>query len=240
MHARIERRCVTGFHSTLAPTAGDYENAGREEQVLAGVVFSDRAGLSTRQMRSGEMRMPQKAGAPSRLPELLPVVYEELRRIAGEHLRRERRPGHTLQTTALVHEAYVRLAGQGRERWPDRAGFCAAAAQAIRRILIDYARCRTRRKRGGTAANRVHVDPAELAAPLPAIDLLVLDDALSRLAELSPRQARVVELRYFGGLTDDETAQVLTVSRRTVQAEWRGARAWLYRELGDEMGGEPK
>jgi len=173
----------------------------------------------------------------SELGEIMPAVYQELRRIAGQYLRRERRAGHTLQTTALVHEAYLRLASQRRDQWPDRAGFCAAAAQAIRRILIDHARRRARHKRGGSAARRVPLDPAGLATPAPAIDLLMLDDALSRLAALSPRQARVVELRYFGGLTDDETAAVLGVSRRTVQADWRGARAWLYRELGGGAGG---
>ncbi len=181
--------------------------------------------------------MPRETDPRDGLSELVPAVYEELRRIAGEHLRREQRPGHTLQTTALAHEAYLRLAGQGREQWSDRAGFCAAAAQAIRRILIDYARRRARGKRGGAAANRVRIDPAGLASPVPAIDLLELDEALSRLAKLSPRQARVVELRYFGGLTYDETANILGVSRRTVQTEWRGARAWLYRALGGDTGG---
>jgi len=165
------------------------------------------------------------------LADLLPAVYDELRRIAARHLRREQRTNHTLQTTALVHEAYLRLAGQQRPYWPDRAGFCAAAAQAIRRILIDHARRRASRRRGGAAARRVPLDSGVLAAPTPSIDVLVLDEALSRLAAVSPRQARVAELRYFGGLTDDETAAVLGVSRRTVQTDWRGARAWLYRAL---------
>lgn len=165
------------------------------------------------------------------LSDWLPAVYHELRRIAAQHLRREQRPNHTLQTTALVHEAYLRLAGQHRPQWPDRAGFCAAAAQAIRRILLDHARRRASRKRGGAVARQIALDSGVLAAPTPVIDVLILDEALSRLAAMSPRQARVAELRYFGGLTDDETAAVLGVSRRTVQTDWRGARAWLYRAL---------
>jgi RNA polymerase sigma-70 factor, ECF subfamily len=160
---------------------------------------------------------------------LVAEVYGELRRIAGAYLRRERR-GHTLQTTALVHEAYLRLNGEGRASWPDRAGFCAAAAQTIRRILTDHARARRRLKRGGTG-RRVRLDPGMLAAAGESIDILALDEALQRLATLSPRQARIVELRYFGGLTDEEIAEMLAVSRRTVQSDWRGARAWLHREL---------
>jgi len=164
----------------------------------------------------------------------MPAVYKELRRLAAQYLRREQRRDHTLQTTALVHEAYLRLAGQRRSGWPDRAGFYAAAAQAIRRILIDHARRRARRKRGGPGARRVHLDAAALETASCVIDVLALDEALSRLAALTPRQARVVELRYFGGLTDDEIAAVLGVSRRTVQTDWHGARAWLYRELGGD------
>lgn len=183
-------------------------------------------------MQAEDQHEPPNCAPGDDLSEVMPAVYQELRRLAGRYLRREQRPDHTLQTTALVHEAYLRLAGQQRSYWPDRAGFCAAAAQAIRRILIDYARRRARRKRGGAAARRIPLDFVVPAIPTPTVDVLALDEALSRLAALAPRQARVVELRYFGGLTDDEVAGVLGVSRRTVQTDWRGARAWLCRELG--------
>lgn len=185
-------------------------------------------------MRAEDQHEPPNCAPGNDMLEVMPAVYQELRRLAGRFLRREQRPGHTLQTTALAHEAYLRLANQRREHWLDRAGFCAAAAQAIRRILIDHARRRARRKRGGPGAQRVHLDAAVLETASSVIDVLALDEALSRLAGLAPRQARVVELRYFGGLTDDETAAVLGVSRRTVQTDWRGARAWLYRELGGD------
>ena len=121
-----------------------------------------------------------------------------------------------------------------KRHWASRADFCAAASQAIRRVLIDYARGRQRVKRGGSSAGRVQLDGAVLAAEQPSVDLLELDEALKRLAALSERQARVVELRYFGGLGEEEAAEVLGVSRRTVQKDWRGARAWLLRELSRE------
>jgi len=174
--------------------------------------------------------------ASSSLTEVMPVVYDELRRLAANYMRGERR-GHTLQTTALVNEAYLRLAQRGDDAvWPSRADFCAAAAQAVRRVLVDHARARRRLKRGGPNARRVKLDAETLAVEDGPIDPVELDDALSRLAELSARQARVVELRYFGGLTEEETALALDVSRRTVQEDWRGARAWLHRELSEADG----
>jgi RNA polymerase sigma factor (TIGR02999 family) len=164
------------------------------------------------------------------LPDIMPAVYDELREIAARYLRQER-PGHTLQTTAVLHEAYVRLAEQDERRWATREDFCAAASQAIRRVLIDYARGRRTAKRGGGGARRIQLDSALLMAVQPSIDLVELDDALTRLAALSERQARVAELRYFGGLGEEEAARALGVSRRTVQKDWRGARAWLLRDL---------
>jgi RNA polymerase sigma-70 factor, ECF subfamily len=163
------------------------------------------------------------------LPDLLPCIYDELRAIAARHLRAERR-GHTLQTTAVLNEAYLRLAERDDQRWADRAAFCAAATQAVRRVLIDHARSRRAATRGGRA-QRVALDAATLMAEPAGVDVLALDEALIALAALAPRQARIVELRHFGGLSEDETAQVLAVSRRTVQKDWRLARAWLLRRL---------
>lgn len=161
--------------------------------------------------------------------ELLPQVYEELRRIAARHLSRER-PGHTLQATALVHEAFERLVDQRRVEWQGRAHFLGVAAQLMRRILVDYARGRSAAKRG--AAVTVVLDPdAPVAAPARDLDLVELDEALERLAALAPVQARIVELRYFGGLTIEETAAVVDRSPATVKREWSVARAFLRREL---------
>ena len=168
---------------------------------------------------------------PGDLPDVMVAVYDELRRIAANQLRQER-VGHTLQTTALVNEAYVRLSKRGDHKWSSKADFCAAAAQAIRRVLIDHARARRAAKRGGPDAQRVELDGTVLAIPKSNIDLLDLDGVLQRLAVLSERQARIVELRFFGGLSEEETALAMGVSRRTVQNGWRGARAWLRRELG--------
>src|SRR5262245_43148283 len=162
--------------------------------------------------------------------ELFPVVYDELRRIAAAHLAQER-AGHTLQPTALVHEAYLRLVGPGDITWDSRAHFFGAAARAIRRILTDHARSRGRAKRGGGSA-REALDTASLSRPGPAFDLLELDEALQRLEALDPQKARVVELRFYGGLTGDETARTLGISTATVARHWEFARVWLHRELG--------
>ncbi|MFH1418718.1 MAG: sigma-70 family RNA polymerase sigma factor [Planctomycetota bacterium] len=168
---------------------------------------------------------------PGGLPDVMIAVYDELRRIAANQLRHER-VGHTLQTTALVNEVYVRLSNRDGQEWSSKSDFCAAAAQAIRRVLIDHARGRRAAKRGGPDGKRVELDGTVLAMPKPNIDFLDLDGALQRLAALSERQARIVELRFFGGLSEEETALAMGVSRRTVQNDWRGARAWLRRELG--------
>jgi len=168
-------------------------------------------------------------GDDSALAQLVPRVYDELRRIAHHHLRAER-PGRTLQTTALVHEAYLRLVDTRRVRWESRAHFLSVAAQAMRRILVDAARARGARKRGGNAAV-VSLDGAALLAPQREASLVALDDALTALAEVDPRKSRVVELRYFGGLSVEETAAVLRVSPETVHRDWRVAKAFLLREL---------
>ena len=161
--------------------------------------------------------------------ELLPRVYEELRQIAARHLSRER-PGHTLQATALVHEAFERLVDQDRVAWQGRAHFFAIAAQVMRRILVDHARKKSTAKRGGGVV--VALDPAvEPAAPSRDLDLIKLDDALERLATLAPEQAKIIELRYFGGLTIEETAAAVDSSPATVKRDWTVARAFLRREL---------
>jgi RNA polymerase sigma-70 factor (ECF subfamily) len=166
---------------------------------------------------------------PQSLDSLLPLVYQELRRLAASYLRRER-PGQTLQPTALVHEAYLRLMKDKPNRWQNRAHFCAIAAHSMRQILIERARARGALKRGG-ARPRVTLDEALLAGGERSIDLVALDEALERLAALDPEQARLVELRFFGGLTVEETAEAMDISPATVKRHWAVARAWLAREL---------
>ena len=161
--------------------------------------------------------------------EILPLVYGELRRIAANHIRRER-PGHTLQATALVHEAWLRLAEEPGLRWQSRVQFFGLAAHLIRRILVDHARQHQRIKRGGAVRKVGLEEAAEVAAGRPP-ELVDLDDALERLAALDPRKAQVVELRFFAGLSLKEIAEVLGVSIETVGREWRRARAWLDDEL---------
>jgi len=168
------------------------------------------------------------------LESLLPVVYQELRRLAASYLRRER-PGQTLQPTALVHEAYLRLLKDRPGRWQNRAHFCAIAAHSMRQILIERARARGALKRGG-GGPRVTLDEALIAGGERSIDLVALDEALDRLAQFDPEQARLVELRFFGGLTVEETAEALDISPATVKRHWAVARAWLAREL---EGGAP-
>jgi RNA polymerase sigma factor (TIGR02999 family) len=160
---------------------------------------------------------------------LLPIVYEELRRRAAAYLRRER-AGQTLQPTALVHEAYLRLMKDRPDRWQNRAHFCAIAAHSMRQILIERARARHALKRGG-APPRVTLDEGLVAGEMRSIDLLALDEALGRLEQLDPEQARLVELRFFGGLTIEETAEAMGTSPATVKRHWTVARAWLAREL---------
>jgi RNA polymerase sigma factor (TIGR02999 family) len=156
------------------------------------------------------------------------VVYDELRRRAAAHLRRER-PGHTLQPTALVNEAYLRLVGQ-RAAWKSRGQFFGVAAEIMRRILVDRARARRAAKRSGQWS-RVSLDPALTVAPQDAVDVLDLDAALTRLAALDPRKSRIAELRFFAGLSLEETGDTLGVSLATVERDWQAARAWLFKEL---------
>jgi RNA polymerase sigma-70 factor (ECF subfamily) len=163
---------------------------------------------------------------------LLSLVYDELRQLAGGMMRRER-PDHTLQGTALVHEAYLKLIDQTRAQWQNRAHFFAVAAQAIRRVLVDHARGHRRHKRGGERAKLV-LDEGLAASCQREIDLIALDEGLLKLAERNRQQARIVEMRFFAGLTIEETASVVGVSPSTVEREWRYARAWLHRVLSAE------
>lgn len=169
-------------------------------------------------------------GSGEALDKLIPIIYEELRARAAGYLRRERH-GHTLQTTALVHEAYLRLIDARHVRWQSRTHFFAIAATLMRRILVDHARRRTASKRGGSGI-RLTVDEDLAVANAPeGVDLIAVDEALERLAALDAQQARVVELRFFSGLSVEETAEVLGVSPRTVKRDWGVAKAWLHREL---------
>jgi RNA polymerase sigma factor (TIGR02999 family) len=173
-------------------------------------------------------------GNKEALDQLLPIVYDELRRQAARYLRQEL-PGHTLQTTALIHEAYIRLIDQRNVQWQNRAQFFGIAAQLMRRILVDHARTKKRAKRGGSNL-RVSLNEALAATKGSEVDLIALDQALDKLAEIDPQQSRVVELRFFSGLSVAETAEVLDISPATVKRDWSVAKAWLYREIsGDEQ-----
>ena len=163
------------------------------------------------------------------LDELLPLVYAELRRLAASYLRRER-AGHTLQPTALVHEAYLRMIDQTQAHWQNRAHFFGVAAQMMRRILVDHARAQQAEKRGGEF-QKLSLDENIDVSGQRADELVALDDALERLAEIDPKKSRVVELRFFGGLSVEETAEVLGVSAPTIKREWRMAKAWLYGQV---------
>ena len=166
--------------------------------------------------------------------QLVPLVYEELHRLAARCLRRER-PDHTLQPTALVHEAYLKLTSQRSANWQSRTQFFAVASQLMRRILVDYARAQLRLKRGGKAA-KLELDEVPLISRDRSDEVLAVHESLARLEELDPRQGQIVELRYFGGLTMEEVAEVLGVSSKTVKREWSIAKAWLHGDLKERYG----
>jgi len=167
-------------------------------------------------------------GNQEALNALMPLVYDELRRLARSYMRRER-PGHTLATTGLVHEAYLRLVDQN-VNWQNRAHFFGVAAQMMRRVLLDHAKSHQRAKRGGGAV-KISLEGPILLSEAPDMNLVALDEALSRLEKMDPQRGRIVELRFFGGLSNEEASEVLNVSPATVQRQWAGARAWLYHEL---------
>lgn len=169
------------------------------------------------------------SGDQAALDQLMPLVYQELRKMAGRYMSRQN-PDHTLQTTALIHEAYLRLVDQTQKQWNGSAHFFAVAATAMRHILVDYARSRQVAKRGGEVPV-ISLEEAAIVSAERAAEVVALDDALKVLAEIDPRKSKIVELRYFGGLSVEETAEVLQVSPVTVMRDWNLARAWLYREL---------
>src|SRR5438046_9522738 len=169
-------------------------------------------------------------GDQKALDELMPLVYSELRRLAGNYLRRERQ-NHTLQPTALVNEAYLKLVDQKNAHWKNRAQFFGVSAQLMRRILVDHARQHQAAKRGGSDQQRLSITSAERLVKQPELDLLALHEALEELATLDRQQERIVELRFFGGLSIEETAEVLGIGHATVERDWKMARAWLRRKL---------
>lgn len=169
-------------------------------------------------------------GDQAALEKLMPLVYNELRRLASNYLRRER-ASHTLQPTALVNEAYLKLIDQRNAQWQNRAHFFGISAQLMRRILVDHARQHQAVKRGGSNQQRLSITSAEEIAQQPAVDLLALNEALDELTLMDPQQSQIVELKFFGGLSIDETAEVLGISHATVERDWKMARAWLRRQL---------
>jgi RNA polymerase sigma factor (TIGR02999 family) len=200
--------------------------------VAGGLRFARCGGMSSTPIRRDavtQLLEQLSAGKPQAIEELLPLIYTELRRQAARCLRRERR-GHTLQPTALVHEAYMKLMEQRDVQWQNRSHFLGIAAQAMRRILIDHARTRGRNKRGGALA-KVELEEGHAIQEAVSIDVLALDQALTRLQAVDVRQARIVELRYFGGLSVDETAEVMEISPATVKRDWTMAKAWLFDQL---------
>jgi RNA polymerase sigma factor (TIGR02999 family) len=192
--------------------------------------------MAEEQARATQALVAHSGGDAMAAAELLPLVYDRLRALAGHYMRLER-PDHTLQPTALVHEAYLRLIDGARVDWNGRTHFFAVAAIQMRRVLAEHARSRGAQKRGGGARKVTLSDPAAITAG-GMLDMLALDEALEKLARQSQRQCRVVELRFFGGLSVEETAHVLEVSPSTVKGDWRVAKAWLARELSTSSGGE--
>jgi RNA polymerase sigma factor (TIGR02999 family) len=188
--------------------------------------------LKSSPMEITQLLLAWGRGEQAALDQLTPLVYDELRRLAHRYMRREQ-PGHTLQTSALVNEVYLRLVDSSHVRWQNRVHFFAVSAQLMRRILVDFARSRHNLKRGGNV-QRVSLNEALLVSHESSTDLVALDDALKALAALDARQSQVVELRFFGGLSVEETAEVLQVSEGTVRRDWSLAKAWLHRELNKE------
>ena len=185
-----------------------------------------------------ERLLAWRGGDREALDQLIPLVYDHLRQLAHRYMRRER-AGHTLQTTAIVNEVYLRLIDQRQVHFENRAHFFAIAAQLMRRIVVDHARTQHRAKRGG-GAEQLTLDEAALMSPVQSAEMLALDEALQSLAEIDERKARVIEMRYFGGLSVEETAAVLEVSENTVIRDWALAKAWLRREMDGERGSDER
>ena len=200
------------------------------ELALASIILAEPMSIN-----SGDITLLLRSVASGRrehVDQLMAAIYDDMRRLAQTHLAAER-ANHTLQPTALVHEAYLKLVNQHSANWSDRLHFFSVASQIIRRILIDHARERKALKRGGSQ-RPISISMTDVALPSRDLDLVALDEALEELAAIDPRQARIVELRFFGGCTVDEIAQLLDVGRRTVDRDWMAARTWLYCRLSDE------
>jgi RNA polymerase sigma factor (TIGR02999 family) len=186
--------------------------------------------VSARPQQVTQLLKQWQAGSNEALEALIPLVYKELKRLAASYLRRER-PDHTLQSGALVNEAYLRLVDQNQTRWQNKAHFYGIAAQMMRRILADHARSHNAAKRGG-GIPELELDEAVARAKTRSVDLVGLEEALQKLEKLDPQQGRIVELRFFSGLSIEDTANVLAISPATVKRDWAAARAWLFREVG--------
>jgi RNA polymerase sigma factor (TIGR02999 family) len=191
--------------------------------------LGNRMSESTSSQQVTDLLVRWQSGDPGALESLVPLVYTELRKLARRYLRRER-PNHTLQSAALVHEAYVRMAGNTCPNWKNRAHFFGVAARLMREILVDHARSRTAAKRGA-GATQIALNEALSISQQKSVDLILLDDALRRLAELDERQCRIVELRFFAGLSIEETSTALGISAATVKREWTTARIWLHNQI---------
>lgn len=216
----FERRSRLTSHIRCSIFANKFELLGRAKGVRVSEPPSQPVSTLLSRWRAGDQEALQA---------LIPLAYQELRRIAQHHLRQER-PDHTLQSTALVHEAYLRLMKQGPADIENRAHFMAVASHLMRQILVDHARGHRAAKRGGGL--KLELTEAMSLEQAPNVDLIALDDALNELARLDPQQSRIVELRFFGGLSIEDTAEIIGVSRTTVKREWATARAWLRREVG--------
>jgi len=203
--------------------------AGIFSQLTSKEIGARQAGMNETRKITQTLRQ-WSGGNHKVLEDLMPLVYDELHKQAARFLNRERRD-HTLQTTALIHETYLKLIDQREVNWESRTHFFAIAANLMRRILVDYARTKKRDKRGGDAVKLTLEEAATVAVKERSIDLMALDEALKRLEKIDKQQARIVELRYFGGLSLEETAEALRVSRTTVATDWAMAKAWLHREL---------
>jgi len=186
--------------------------------------------VSQSQEEISQLLLKWGSGDEAALQRLTPLVYQELKRLAGNYLRKER-PGHTLQPTALVNEAYLRLADQRSMKWQNRAQFFGIAAQLMRRILVDHARLKYAEKRGGPDQQKLSIASAGEISTTPNLDVLAVHEALEELSTFDPQQARIVELKFFGGLSIEETAEVMSIGHATVERDWRMARAWLQRKL---------
>ena len=219
---------------SLAPAGLSGERIHRRRRTIGAITDGLKKCMTETPQNVTQLLIGWSNGDKEALDKLLPLVYNELHRQAAAYLRRER-VGHTLQTTALIHEAYVRLVDQKNVHWQNRAHFFGIAAQLMRRILVDHARTKKRVKRGGSNI-RVSLSDVTIKTEAQDLDIVALDEALERLAQVDEQQSRIVELRFFSGLTVEDTAEVLGISAATVKRDWSMAKAWLHREISGNVG----